>query len=143
MQSRRRMVDALVQAREQERAVALNPEFQARMKELLAKVAPGGTYDPAKVGEYVERFKAVTVTDPKVTFAVRGEYDGKRVRLTGETSDRSYHGRLITSRVSSPSEPSGEMILRTRARPAAGASSSAARSRAACRGVRNQSSAAP
>lgn len=76
-------------------AVALNPEFQARMKELLAKVAPGGTYDPAKVGEYVERFKAVAVTDPKVTFAVRGEYDGKRVRLTGETSDRSYHDRLI------------------------------------------------
>lgn len=76
-------------------AVALNPEFQARMKELLAKVAPGGTYDPAKVGEYVERFKAVAVTDPKATFAVRGESDGKRVRLTGETSDRSYHDRLI------------------------------------------------
>lgn len=76
-------------------AVALNPEFQARMKELLTKVAPGGTYDPAKVGEYVERFKAVAVTDPKATFAVRGESDGKRVRLTGETSDRSYHDRLI------------------------------------------------
>ena len=46
-------------------AIALNPEFQARMKELLARVAPAGKYDSAKAGEYVEAFKKVVVTDPK------------------------------------------------------------------------------
>ncbi|HVK13627.1 MAG TPA: N-acetylmuramoyl-L-alanine amidase [Gemmataceae bacterium] len=76
-------------------ATALNPEFRARTKELLSKVAPGGEYDPARVGEYVERFAKVAGIDPKATFAVRGEYDGKQIRLTGETSDRAYHDRLI------------------------------------------------
>jgi N-acetylmuramoyl-L-alanine amidase len=76
-------------------SIALNPEHQARMKKLLDQVAPGGKYDPAKAGEYVERFRKEVVTDPKVTFTVKAEYDGKRIRLSGETSDRRYHDQLI------------------------------------------------
>jgi hypothetical protein len=76
-------------------AVALNPEFQARMKKLLGQIAAGGNYDPAKVGSYVENFKKAVVTDPKATFTVTGTFDGQRVKLSGETSDRKYHDRLI------------------------------------------------
>jgi hypothetical protein len=76
-------------------AIALNPDFQARIKKLLAQVAPGGKYDPAKVGGYVENFKKAVVTDPKATFTVKGEFDGKRVKLSGATSDRKYHDQLI------------------------------------------------
>jgi|SRR5579883_1858169 len=76
-------------------AIDLNPEFRARMTGLLAKVAPGGRYEPAKVGEYVAAFKAAVVTDPKATFSVKAEYDGRRIKLSGETSDRVYHDQLI------------------------------------------------
>jgi N-acetylmuramoyl-L-alanine amidase len=76
-------------------AIDLNPEYQARMKELLGKVAPGGQYDPAKAGDYVRKFKEVVVTDPAAKFDVKAEFDGKRIKLTGETSDRRYHNRLI------------------------------------------------
>ena len=76
-------------------AIDLNPDFRARMAKLLAKVEPGGKYDPAKVGQYVERFRKAVVTDPKATFTVKGEYDGRRIRLSGATSDRTYHDRLI------------------------------------------------
>jgi N-acetylmuramoyl-L-alanine amidase len=76
-------------------AIDLNSEFQARMKDLLGKVAPDGKYDPAKVGEFVENFKKAVVTDPQAKFTVKAEYDGKRIKLTGETSDRKYHDRLI------------------------------------------------
>jgi hypothetical protein len=76
-------------------AIALNPEFQARMKKLLAQVAPEGKYDPKKIGKYIENFKKVVVTDPKATFTVSGEFDGKLIKLSGETSDRKYHDQLI------------------------------------------------
>jgi N-acetylmuramoyl-L-alanine amidase len=76
-------------------AIALNPDFRARMERLLARVEPGGKYDPAKAGEYVESFKRAVVTDPKATFTVKGEYDGRRIRLSGATSERKYHDRLI------------------------------------------------
>lgn len=76
-------------------AIDLNPEFQARMKQLLDQVAPDGRYDPAQVGAYVEKYKAAVVTDPMATFTVKGEYDGKRIKLTGAVSDRKYHDRLI------------------------------------------------
>jgi N-acetylmuramoyl-L-alanine amidase len=76
-------------------AIDLNPDFRARMKDLLGKVAPGGTYDPAKVGEYVEKFRQAVVRDEKATFAVKGEFDGKQIKLSGETSDRKYHDQLI------------------------------------------------
>jgi N-acetylmuramoyl-L-alanine amidase len=75
-------------------AIALNPEFQARMKELLARVAPAGKYDSAKAGEYVEAFKKVVVTDPK-EFSVSATFDGKTIKLAGDVSDRQYHDRLI------------------------------------------------
>jgi len=61
----------------------------------VGRVAPGGNYDRAKAGEYVENFKKAVVTDPKATFAVRGEFDGKTIRLSGETSRREYHDQLI------------------------------------------------
>jgi hypothetical protein len=65
------------------------------MKRLLAQVAPGGKYEPAKANEYVQKFKAVVVTDPAATFEVTAKYDGQRIRLSGETSDRKYHDPLI------------------------------------------------
>jgi N-acetylmuramoyl-L-alanine amidase len=76
-------------------AIDLNPDFQARMKKLCEQVAPCGKYDPAKIGEYVDNFKKAVVTDPKATFAVKGEYDGKLIKLSGEVSDRKYHDQLI------------------------------------------------
>ena len=76
-------------------SIVLNPDFQARMKKLLAQVAPGGKYDAAQVGRYVEQFKKAVVTDPKATFTVTGAFDGKRIKLSGETSDRKYHDQLI------------------------------------------------
>jgi hypothetical protein len=76
-------------------AIDLNPDFRARMRDLLARVAPGRKYDPAKVGEYVEGFKKVVVTDPKAVFAVKADFDGKRIKLSGETSDRKHHDQLI------------------------------------------------
>jgi N-acetylmuramoyl-L-alanine amidase len=76
-------------------AIELNPEFRRRMETLLATVDPGAKYDPAKIGAYLESFKKTVVTDPKATFTVKGEYDGRVIRLTGATSDRKYHDRLI------------------------------------------------
>jgi N-acetylmuramoyl-L-alanine amidase len=76
-------------------AIALNPEYRARTDKLLAQIAPGGKYDPAKAEEYVAAFRKAVVTDPKATFTVRAEFDGKRIKLTGEVSDRKYHDQLI------------------------------------------------
>jgi len=76
-------------------AMALNPEFQAKMKARLAQVAPGGRYESARAGEYVEKFKAAAVTEPAAVFNVRADWDGKQIQLTGETSDVRYHNELI------------------------------------------------
>jgi N-acetylmuramoyl-L-alanine amidase len=76
-------------------AIALNPDFQARMNKLLAQVAPEGKYDPAKIGDYIEAFRKAVVNDPKAVFTVKGEFDGQRIRLSGATSDRKYHDQLI------------------------------------------------
>lgn len=76
-------------------ATALNPKFQTELSALLATVAPGGKYDPAKAGEYVQRFRTAVVTDPKATFTVTAAWDGTVIRLDGETSDRAHHDRLI------------------------------------------------
>jgi N-acetylmuramoyl-L-alanine amidase len=76
-------------------AIDLNPDFRARMEQLLARVAPGGNYDPAQVGTYVANFKKVVVTDPKATFTVTAEFDGRQIKLSGATSDRKYHDQLI------------------------------------------------
>ncbi len=64
-------------------------------EKLRKQVAPSGKYDAAKVGEYVESFQKAVVTDPKATFTIKAEYDGKQIKLTGETSDRKYHDQLI------------------------------------------------
>jgi N-acetylmuramoyl-L-alanine amidase len=76
-------------------AIDLNPDYITKMKKLLAEVAPGGQYEAAKIGDYLERFKKTVVTDPAATFTVKGEYDGKVIRLSGETSDRKYHDGVI------------------------------------------------
>jgi N-acetylmuramoyl-L-alanine amidase len=76
-------------------ATALNPEYRARMKDLLDRVAPGEKYDPARIGEYVAAFKKVAVTDPGATFDVTATAAGKAIKLTGEVSDRRYHDRLV------------------------------------------------
>jgi N-acetylmuramoyl-L-alanine amidase len=76
-------------------AIDLNPDFRARMTKLLAQVEPSGKYELAKVGTYVESFKKAVVTDPAATFTVTGEFDGRRIKLSGATSDRTYHDRLI------------------------------------------------
>jgi N-acetylmuramoyl-L-alanine amidase len=83
-------------------AIDLNPEFQTHMKRLLEQIAPGGKYiapggkyNPSAIAEYIERFKKAVVTDPKATFTVKGEFDGRQIKLSGETSDRKYHDQLI------------------------------------------------
>ncbi len=67
-------------------AVALNPSFQTQMKNLLAQVAPEGAYDPARVGNYIEKFRTAVVTDPAAEFVVAAELEWP-VRLIGKTSD--------------------------------------------------------
>ena len=76
-------------------AIDLNPDFQARRQKLLAQIAPDGKYDPTKIGDYLTNYQKTAVTDPKANFAVRGEFDGKTIKLSGETSDRKYHDELI------------------------------------------------
>lgn len=76
-------------------ATALNPDYRARMKELLGTVVPGRAYDPAKVGDYVAAFKTAVVTDPKAKFTVAAAFDGKTIKLTGQASDRAHDDRLI------------------------------------------------
>jgi N-acetylmuramoyl-L-alanine amidase len=75
-------------------AIDLNPAYRARMKKLLDEVAPGGKYDPAKAGEYVKNFAKAVAADKKA-FAVTAGYDGKKIKLSGKTSDRKYHDQLI------------------------------------------------
>jgi len=75
-------------------ATALNPDYQERMKALLDKVAPGGKYEAAKTGEYIEAFRKAVVGDDS-TFTVKAEVLGERVRLTGAVSDRRHHDQLI------------------------------------------------
>jgi N-acetylmuramoyl-L-alanine amidase len=76
-------------------AIELNPAYRAEMTALLAKVAPGGHYDPANANEYIDRFRAEVVTDPTAAFTVKATVAEKRITLTGEVSDRRYHDRLI------------------------------------------------
>jgi N-acetylmuramoyl-L-alanine amidase len=76
-------------------AIALNPAYRERMKTLLDAVAPGGKYEAAKAGEYIEAFRKSVVTDPKATFTVKADVTRERIKLTGEVSDRKYHDRLI------------------------------------------------
>jgi hypothetical protein len=76
-------------------AIDLNPDFRARMTKLLVRIEPSGKYDPAKAGEYVEKFKKAVVTDPRALFTVKAEFDGRRITLSGATSDRRYHDQLI------------------------------------------------
>ena len=75
-------------------ATALNPEYQKRMADLLGKVAPGGRYDAAKAGEYVEAFRTATVK-PGATFTVAAASAAGVITLSGEVSDRADHDRLI------------------------------------------------
>ena len=75
-------------------AVALNPDHRARMTALLEKVAPGGTYEGAKVGDYVEAFRRVEAGGD-AGFAVTGEFAGGRIRLAGAGADRRHHDPLI------------------------------------------------
>ena len=75
-------------------ATALNPQFQREMTALLAKVAPDGTYDAAKAGEYVAAFRKVAVADGH-TFTVTATTADGRVTLSGGVSDRGDHDRLI------------------------------------------------
>jgi N-acetylmuramoyl-L-alanine amidase len=75
-------------------ATALNPDYQRQMKALLDKVAPGGKYEAANAGDYVEGFRSAVVGDDP-TFAVKAEVSGGRFRLTGQVSDRRHHDQLI------------------------------------------------
>lgn len=76
-------------------ANALNPAYQERMRDRLRKISPGGKYDGARIGDYLVAFQKEVVTDPAATFAVKGSYDGKTVRLTGEVSAKKHHDQLI------------------------------------------------
>jgi N-acetylmuramoyl-L-alanine amidase len=74
-------------------ATALNPAYQARMKALLEKVAPGGRYEAARAPEYVAAFRKAEVGE--AAFSVSAEVAGGRIRLTGEVVDRRHHDRLV------------------------------------------------
>jgi N-acetylmuramoyl-L-alanine amidase len=76
-------------------AIDLNPAYRAEMTALLAKVTPGSMFEPAKANEYVERFRAEAIEDPKATFTVTATSAAKRITLSGEVSDRRHHDRLI------------------------------------------------
>jgi N-acetylmuramoyl-L-alanine amidase len=76
-------------------AIELNPEFQARMKKLLFEIDPNDRYNPLLVGDYVVLFKKEVVTDPAAKFDVTAKFDGKRIIISGETSERKYHDQLI------------------------------------------------
>jgi N-acetylmuramoyl-L-alanine amidase len=76
-------------------AIDLNPEYQRQMKKLLAQVAPGDKYEAAKIGEYLDNFKKTVIANATATFSVKGEYDGKVITLSGQTSDRKYHDQVI------------------------------------------------
>ena len=74
-------------------AIELNPAYQEKMKKLLAKVEPSRKFDPAKIGPYVESFKSIVIDDPTAIFTVKGEFDGKLMKLTGQASKR--HNDLL------------------------------------------------
>jgi N-acetylmuramoyl-L-alanine amidase len=76
-------------------AIELNPEFQARMEKVLFGVSPAGKYNPLLIGDYVALFKIDVVKDPAAKFDVTAKLDGKRIILSGETSERKYHDQLI------------------------------------------------
>jgi N-acetylmuramoyl-L-alanine amidase len=76
-------------------AIDLNPAYQARMKKLLAEVAPEGSYEPKKIARYIAALKKAVSVDPGAEFDVQGEYDGKRIKLSGKVSDRKYQDDLI------------------------------------------------
>lgn len=75
-------------------AIELNPEFQVRMRQLVHQVVPDGKPEPARIGDYLERFRKTVVTDPQATFAVQGKLENGRNHLTGE-ADKRYHDQLI------------------------------------------------
>lgn len=76
-------------------ATALNPAYQAKMKSLLTKIASDEKPDPTKIATYLDNFKTTVVTDPQAKFDIAGTFDGKTIRLQGETSDRKFHDQLI------------------------------------------------
>jgi hypothetical protein len=76
-------------------ATALNPDFQAMIAARLKAIAPEGSYAPEKVGDYLAAYRKLVVTDPKVTFTVTAAFDGKVIRLAGESSERKYHDQFI------------------------------------------------
>jgi N-acetylmuramoyl-L-alanine amidase len=76
-------------------ATALNPTYQKMMAERLTKIAPEGKYSPEKVGDYLSKFKAAYFPDSQATLEIAAEFDGKIIRLTGESSDRAFHDQFI------------------------------------------------
>jgi hypothetical protein len=74
-------------------ATDLNPQFQADMAALLAKVAPGGKYEAAKAADYVAAYKG-TLANP-AGFAVTAAAEGDTIKLAGSVTDKIHHDRLI------------------------------------------------
>lgn len=77
------------------KAIDLNPEYQAMMKKLLAQVAPSGKYEPAQIGAYLENYRKTIAGDAQAAFAVKGEFDGKLIQLTGEVTNKKHHDDVI------------------------------------------------
>ncbi len=73
-------------------ATALNPGHRTRTAALLERVAPGGRYEAAKAGRYVEAFRGTVAAGG--TFTVTAAVAGDRVTLTG-AAGRADHDRLI------------------------------------------------
>lgn len=76
-------------------ASALNPVYQKRKTERLAAIAPDGKYSPEKVADYLAKFKAAYFRNSLAVLDMSVTYDGKVIRLSGETTDRTYHNQFI------------------------------------------------
>lgn len=76
-------------------ATALNPAFQKMMGERLTAVAPNGKYAHENVGDYLAKFKKAYFKNSPETLAITAKYDGKLIRLTGESPDRAFHDQFI------------------------------------------------
>jgi N-acetylmuramoyl-L-alanine amidase len=75
-------------------ATALNPAYQAEMKQLLEKLEPSCQFRKDQISVYLQRFQkeVVAATDQ---FQVKAILDGERIELTGSVSNRKNHDRLI------------------------------------------------
>jgi hypothetical protein len=75
-------------------ATELNPEYQAAMKKLLAKVAPNEKYEAAKVADYLAAYRK-TLPEEEADFNIQAAFEDNRIKLTGKLDNRKHHDQFI------------------------------------------------